>query len=392
MEVQLFGPVTVSVGGDPVDVGGPLHQLVVAILASAAGRHTATETLIDQLWSPDAPDTRVPRDPRRRLHELTSELRGALNEAGADGRALLVQKNGGYTLAVNPHRVDLLRFHELNRRADAAMRAEAYDEAARLSRDAVGQWSGAGQFRPRPDPFAGLTAAWATGNRVSLNRAYETALLRRAEADLRLGRHREPIPELLELLELNPYDEHIAGLLMRAYHGAGQSDRATQMYRQFRAGLVDVHGNEPSAGLQELHRRMLAGDPDLTGTTPTPSERRQTMVKNVSKAGGHAKVGIMAAVINGSVHSAPEVPEPDVGKLVRRLRRRLQAAFDNGRVPEAARATADAELARALEHLDGDDVETVLTSLDRFQEVVDGLDDLVDLADEVIAAAGRSAR
>jgi len=311
MDIRLFGPVTVSIDGNPVNVGRPLHKLLVAILASAGGRHVPTDSLIDQMWPLDAPEPRRSRDPRQRLYEVISDVRTALPKAGRNGKTMLSQGDQGYSLSVGRSEVDLLRFHDLWHRADDALERSADKQAVDLYRRAFREWGGDSTFPHRPEPYAGLTGVWVAHQRAQLGQTYRTALVHCAEAELRIGRHGRPVPELLALSADDPGNEQVAALLMRAYYGAGQIHRALEIYAQFRERLVADVGNEPGAPLQELHRRVLNRDPALSLASPPdranrasepadssadtadprPYQKEEAMDKYVNRAGGHANVG-----------------------------------------------------------------------------------------------------
>jgi DNA-binding SARP family transcriptional activator len=410
MKIRLFGPVTVEADGNRADIGGPLQQLVLAILASIGGHHVPADTLIDQIWPLDDPDTRRPQDPRRRLHELIYDVRIALSRVGRDGQATLVQRNQGYCLAVDRDGVDLLRFHDLRHRADDRIAASDDGEAVRLFRDAFRLWGGDGDFQHRAEPFAGLSGTWVRHQRVQLGEAHRTAVVHCAEAELRLGRHRQLIPELVGLSSADPLNEHVAGLLMCAYYGAGQTDKALEVYARFRERFIADIGNEPGAQLRELHRRVLKGDPGLSlaappGRTSRISEpagsstvtarqllsREEQTVNNVNKAEAGATVWVQAGVMHGDVNNAPRSPEPSLNRRVRTLGRELRTAHRDGRVSGQTATAAEAELNRALACLetDGTDIDGFVAALENVQRLADGADRLVDLVDDVIDAAHR---
>lgn len=415
MEVHLFGPVTVSADGRRIDIGGPLHQLIVAILVTAGGRHVRAESLRDQIWSPDDSEARQLKDPRARMYELVSDVRRALSRAGYDGQQLLRRQNQGYSFVVERDKVDLFRFHDLLLRADQALKASGDDAAVELFRDAFRQWGGAETFRDRAEPFAGLNEAWAGHQRMRLTEIYQAALARCAEAELRLGRHRELIAELQELSSVDPFNEHVAGLLMAALYGAGRFKDALDVFTQVRQRLFEELGNEPGAALQDLHRRMLNRDAALSHATPSggtdrtsipvtsptkavdpyPVEGAQAMDTFNNNANDHATVGFQASVVRGHVYATSPTSGNGLDQSVRKLRRKLQEAHSSGKVSRQTMSAAEAELATAQSHLggaDGTDIDGLIASLENFQRLVDDIDELVDLADVVIDTAQRAGR
>ncbi|MDG2113995.1 MAG: BTAD domain-containing putative transcriptional regulator [Actinomycetota bacterium] len=74
MQVKVLGPVDAVDGdGEPVAIGGPRQQMVVAALVLVDGP-VSFDRLIEAVW-PNAGS--VPDEPRRALHTYVSRLRGA---------------------------------------------------------------------------------------------------------------------------------------------------------------------------------------------------------------------------------------------------------------------------------------------------------------------------
>jgi len=96
------------------------------------------------------------------------------------------------------------------------------------------------------------------------------ALEERLEADLRLGRSHELVPELEALVAREPLRDRPCALLMRALYGAGRQADALEVYRQARRRLVDELGLEPSRPLQELEQAILRQDPALGAVAEPP--------------------------------------------------------------------------------------------------------------------------
>jgi tetratricopeptide (TPR) repeat protein len=80
------------------------------------------------------------------------------------------------------------------------------------------------------------------------------------DAGLRLGRHQELIPQLLEVTAQHSLQERFHAQLMLALAGTGQRAQALHAYQQARRVLVDELGVEPGQELSDIHRQILAGD------------------------------------------------------------------------------------------------------------------------------------
>ncbi len=111
--------------------------------------------------------------------------------------------------------------------------------------------------RPRRLPHRGA-AARPEALRLAANRT-------RIEADLRLGRADDVVPELTELTSSRPYDEPLYALLIRALRATGRAADALAAYEVVRRALADGLGADPGAELQSLHAELLS--PSLRART-----------------------------------------------------------------------------------------------------------------------------
>jgi hypothetical protein len=105
-----------------------------------------------------------------------------------------------------------------------------------------------------------------------------TALERRLEADLALGRFAEIVGELQVLVHEEPLREGLRAALMRALYGSGRQAEALEIYRETRRLLLDQLGLEPSPALQELEQAILRHDPALSLQEATVPRQRAIMV------------------------------------------------------------------------------------------------------------------
>ena len=107
MEFLLFGEVQVRVAGQPLDVGTPRQQAVLAALAVDAGRPVPIETLIDRVWGDDPPG-----EARNSLYSHLSRIRQLLNRVTelSGTTAGVARRSAGYVLEIDPGAVDLHRF------------------------------------------------------------------------------------------------------------------------------------------------------------------------------------------------------------------------------------------------------------------------------------------
>jgi DNA-binding SARP family transcriptional activator len=249
LQFRILGPLEVVGDHGPLHLGGPKQRATLAILLLSVNRVVSVDRLADDLYSGAAPVTAVTQVQRQ-----ISELRKALGtESTIDTRP------PGYVLRVAPEQVDLRRFERLAEEADRALSQTQARLAADLLREALDLWRGEALADFTYEPFA----------RSAIERLEElrlAALEQRIEADLQLGRHAGVTAELEQLVAEHPLRERFCRQLMLALHRSGRQAEALKVYGEARENLVEEFGLEPSTGLRELERAILAQDPALDAT------------------------------------------------------------------------------------------------------------------------------
>lgn len=248
---------------------GALQRRLLAILALEANRTVSERRLIEALW-----DDEPPRTARRTLHAHVSRLRRALAATGVD--AVVLHRDGGYELAVDPDQVDVLAFEALAEMASKAMAADAIArgqsgsgmqgddqaEAALAHLEAALRLSDG-------EPLAGCQGTTAfDAETARLRELRVSAAELRIEALQALGRHDQTIPELERLTAAYPLRERLWQLLMLALYAGGRQADALEAYARARAHLVKELGLEPGPELRRLQSAVLAQDPALIGASP----------------------------------------------------------------------------------------------------------------------------
>ncbi|MGZ6798072.1 MAG: AfsR/SARP family transcriptional regulator, partial [Nocardioidaceae bacterium] len=120
----ILGPLSATLDGDDVGLGGRRQRAVIAVLLLARGHQVGSARLLDTLWDGEPP----PSGPAS-LQAYVSHLRRAL-EPGRAARTpstVLVGRGSGYALPVADDDVDAWRFER--RVADAGTTG---DPAVRL--------------------------------------------------------------------------------------------------------------------------------------------------------------------------------------------------------------------------------------------------------------------
>lgn len=249
----MLGPLLATREGAELPVRGRMLRLLLVTLLLEAGRPVSAERLVSVLWERDAPPTA-----RASLCNRVHALRRALGDV--KGR-LVVTSADGYRVDSGPGNLDVRMFEDRLRQGRAAHRREVWGVAAAELRSALSLWRG----EPLPD-LQGNASLGEAALRWSELRLQ--ALEWRIESDMGLGRQRDVLAELSELVVAHPLRECFSWLLMLAYYRCGRQAEALAVYRGARRALVDELGAEPGSQLRELHQRILAGDPALLPASP----------------------------------------------------------------------------------------------------------------------------
>lgn len=260
MEYRILGPLEVVDAGALIDVGGPRHRKLLAVLLVNAGDVVSAERLIDALWGEDPPNSAASI-----LHVRVSEIRNALRAGRLDRSAGIVTQRSGYRLEVEIDELDSRRFERLAAAGRQALaRADNASASARL-REALDLWRGPPLAEVADEPFAGAEIE-------RLEALQLQALEDRIEADLALGHHGEAVVELGVLVARHPLRERFWCQLMLAQYRAGRQGEALRAYQAVRELLVERLGVEPGSELRLLQAAVLSQDRALDLVTPGPGE------------------------------------------------------------------------------------------------------------------------
>lgn len=247
----LLGPLLVTdTDGRPVPLGGPRARELLALLLLHPNRPLSSEYLVTALWG-ESPS----HGAATTLRTHVGAVRRVLAAAGA-GEALATRP-GGYRLALDPADLDAEVFAGLVDRGQEALGIGDPAHAAALVDEALALWRGdqvLGDLGP-PD-FAAAAVARLGELRVV---AEETAMA----AALALGRHREVVGRLQELVAAHPFHERLCGQLVLALYRSGRQVDALAAYTQTKRRLGDELGIDPGPELQALETAVLRQDPAL---------------------------------------------------------------------------------------------------------------------------------
>ncbi|MBB4918523.1 BTAD domain-containing putative transcriptional regulator [Streptosporangium saharense] len=227
---------------------GPKVRRLLALLLLRPGQVVDIDTLAEELWD-GAPPRTVVATIRTHVYHLRQMM---AKESGEPGLAdLLTTEPTGYQLRVTEDQVDVRHFQRLVADGRTALVAGRTAEAAHLLREALGMWRGAPLTNVPLGPVLTRHVAHLEEKRM---RAMELSV----EADMRLGLHRELIPDLRGLVASNLLNEWFHARLIEALHLSGRRGEALLAFRDLRRVLHEELGLEPSAELQRLHHEILA--------------------------------------------------------------------------------------------------------------------------------------
>jgi class 3 adenylate cyclase/DNA-binding SARP family transcriptional activator len=252
MDFRILGPLDAHHEGREVALGGGRQRALLALLLLHLNEAVSIDRLIDELWGGAPPATGA-----KSVQISVSRLRKALS-AGAGGKPdeLILTRERGYELRLDPERLDSHRFERLTAEGRAEFVMGRPELAAPTLEEALSLWRGPCLGDLAYEPFAQQEIARLDELRVG---AQELLI----EAKLALGGHAEVVGQLEALIAENPYRERLRAQLMLALYRSDRQADALQAFQDARVKLVEELGIEPGERLRDLERAILAQDPDL---------------------------------------------------------------------------------------------------------------------------------
>jgi DNA-binding SARP family transcriptional activator/DNA-binding beta-propeller fold protein YncE len=288
VEFRILGPLQVLDGDAAVALGSPKERALLAVLLLHARAVVSRERLIDELWGESPPPTAA-----KALNVHVSQLRKSL---ARNGHETIATRPPGYTIEVEPDRLDAARFERLVATARERIAAGDIRAASSLLRDSLALWRG-----PALD---GVELEAAARNEVAgLDELRLAAQMDRIDCDLALGLHEQLMTELEALVAEHPLRERLRGQLMLALYRSGRQADALRAYREARETLVGELGIEPSITLQRLEKAILNQDPSLEAPAriaradsgPEPVEDHRSAAAVAASPSSSGRAGAEAA-------------------------------------------------------------------------------------------------
>ncbi|MGW1209378.1 BTAD domain-containing putative transcriptional regulator [Streptomyces sp. NPDC002499] len=248
--------------GDPVALGAPRHREVLGRLLIARNRVVPVGRLVADLWEDADTDVHggghrgghgdAPVGAVGAVRTFVAALRRALEPERAPRQAsrLLVTQGPGYVLHAGRDVVDAWRFEDTVARADSA----APHAAIALWDQALGLWRG-----PVLADFPGVR--WAAAEQARLEALRLHSVERRADSLLATGGAREAAVDLEAHVVAHPWREDGWVLLATALERSGRRGDALEALRRARHTLAESFGIEPGPALARAEAQLLKGSP-----------------------------------------------------------------------------------------------------------------------------------
>ncbi len=317
IEVRLLGPLQVRRAD-----GSLIHPRewrtgktvdLLRLLATRSGDAVSVDEILDALW------------PRVDEHRGRGSLRNALGQLRKLlGQAAIERRRDG--LVLRDAWVDTAALHKL---ADEARRHARHGRlalAVNVAREARALHLG--EFTAH-DP----DALWAVPIRENLEARFREMILDAGEHAVELGWMRDALEFGQRALEAEATSERAYRVLMKAFAGLGETERALRVYERCRAVLAEELGIDPAPQTRALHMEILTSeqqppraapfagrDPELNRLLEWLAQRRSTGTAGIvylSGAEGSGRTRLVHEATRGSgvrlkVVEAPE----DLGAAV----------------------------------------------------------------------------
>jgi YVTN family beta-propeller protein len=298
LKVFLTGRVAVETNGAVIEeaqLGGRQGRLVFAYLVAERSRPVPRDELAEALWGEAPPATWD-----KALTVIVSKLRGALTDAGLDGRELLTAAFGCYRLDLPEGTwVDLFAAAGSAREAEDALAAGELDKARAAAESA--------ESLARRPFLPGEDGTWAEQKRRDLADIRERSLSVLADACLRSGAAREAAKWAEELIALSPFREAGYRRLMEAHVAAGNRAEALRVYEQCRQLLAEELGAYPSPETEAIYRALLEAPPASARTTPI-AEPLPLPAEQVVPRRSRMRRPVLLAAIGGVIAATVVIP------------------------------------------------------------------------------------
>lgn len=263
IEVRLLGPLQVRRADGSLVLPhewrtGKTVDLL-RLLATRAGEAVSVDEILEALWP-----TVDPHRGRGSLRNALGHLRKLLGQGAIERRPDgLVLRGAWVDSAALLALADEARRHARHGRLALAVKVAREADALHL-----------GEFSTH-DP----DALWAVPVRENLESRFRQLTLDAAEHAVELGWMRDGLELGQRALDADVTSERAYRVLMRAYTGLGETERALRVFERCRAVLAEELGLDPSPQTRALHLEILSSEP--LDAPPAPFTGRERELRSL---------------------------------------------------------------------------------------------------------------
>lgn len=293
MFFRILGPLDVSFQNEPVPLGKNRQRTVLATLLLDANRTVSVGRLVEAVWGGRPPKT-APEQIQTCIWRLRRTL--ACTEATPDP---IQTTPSGYIMRVSAEQLDATLFERLVQEAKGIADTGVPSAAAERYRAALCLFTGPVLGEISSPLVQSVAAFWEERRLTALEECFDQ--------ELAGGQTVELVDELTSLVRQHPLRERLRMQLMQALHGGDRRAEALATYREGREVMVSELGLEPGPKSQELHRRILSGEPLEHETTSAPLVPAQLPADTCDFIGRRAQIATLTRLLAGS-RSGPGDP------------------------------------------------------------------------------------
>ncbi|WP_433728936.1 AfsR/SARP family transcriptional regulator [Actinoplanes sp. CA-051413] len=250
LRYQIMGPLRVLGGREGSSISAHKMEVLLAVLLTRAGQVVPLDQLVSEVWGGNPP-----LRARAAVHVYVSQLRRFLSVPGRT-ESPIVTKAPGYLLDIGSDELDLESFHSAVRRGRGFATDGRHDLATESFHDALLLWRGPALEGLCDSPAISAFVTWLEEIRLDCAEAV-------VESSFALGRHRDMVGFLRQLVAEHPLRETFHRQLMLALYRSERQADALKVYAAARQTLNRELGLEPCRALQHLHRAILSDNDDL---------------------------------------------------------------------------------------------------------------------------------
>lgn len=243
LQIQILGPLAVSMDGVEVALGGGKHRAMLALLALRANSSVHRDMITDVLWGDNPPDSAAPL-----VYTYAARLARLLGGTQRQGHSPIVRNGACFSLHADGDMLDSLVAERLNTRARAAVAAGDLDTGCALYEQSLALW--------HAEPLCDVLVLEGNALREGMSRRWTTSVVEFAEACFVNGWYERCLPILDEVTKHHPLNERVQADLMTALAGMGRQAEALAVYDAVARRLNDDFGVTPSRMMTTTLRRI----------------------------------------------------------------------------------------------------------------------------------------